>query len=129
MNTAEIKKTILKIKPDLVQLNTLDRPGTDSNLRGASGDELERIINFWGLNNVEIIAASSERKNVQSYRTDKESVILETIERRPCTLDDLGRLLGLHVNEVNKYLGVLEADQKIETIKQERGIFYRRKKM
>jgi len=125
---SEIRKTILKIEPDLVQLNTLDRPGTVSNLRAASGEELGRIIDYLGLSNVEIIAASSERKNVQSYRTDKESVILETIERRPCTLDDLIRLLGLHANEVNKYLSVLEADHKIEAVKQERGIFYRRKK-
>jgi len=123
----ELKNLILKIKPDSVQLNTLDRPGTVPNLHGASRDELQRIVNFLNLDNVEIIAASPERKNVQSYRTDKETAIIETIARRPCTLNDLTKILGMHVNEINKYLDVLEADKKIETVKQERGVFYQKK--
>jgi len=123
----ELKKVILKINPDSVQLNTLDRPGTVSNLRGATREELERIVKFWELDNVEIIAASPERKNIQSYRNDTETAIIETIARRPCTLNDLTKILGLHVNEINKYLDVLEADKKIETVKQERGVFYQKK--
>lgn len=123
----EIRNMILKIKPDSIQLNTLDRPGTVQNLRGATRDELQRIVDFLNIDNVEIIAASPERKNILSYRNDKETAIIETIERRPCTLDDLTRILGLHVNEINKYLDVLEAENKIETVKQERGVFYQKK--
>jgi len=120
----EFKKVILKINPDSVQLNTLDRPGTVLNLRGATRAELERIVDFWKLDRVKIIAASPERKNVQSYRNDIETAIIETIARRPCTLDDLAKILGLHINEINKYLDVLEADKEIETVQQERGVFY-----
>lgn len=123
----ELKKIILKIKPDSVQLNTLDRPGTVSDLRGATRKELEKIVDFWNLDYVEIIAAAPERKNIQSYRSDIETAILETIARRPCTLDDLIKILGLHVNEINKYLDVLEADHKIEQVKQERGVFYQKR--
>lgn len=123
----ELKNMILRIKPDLVQLNTLDRPGTVPNLHGATRDELKRIVDFLNLDNVEIIAASPERKNIQSWRNDKEKVIIETIERRPCTIDDLSKILGLHVNEINKYLDVLEASNKIETVNQERGVFYHKK--
>ncbi|MBN2746242.1 MAG: radical SAM protein [Bacteroidales bacterium] len=122
-----LKKLILKINPDSVQLNTLDRPGTVSNLRGATRAELERIVNLWELSNVEIIAASPERKNQPAYRNDRETAIMETISRRPCTKDDLVKILGLHLNEINKYLDVLEADNKIETVRLERGVFYQRK--
>ncbi|MDY0280841.1 MAG: radical SAM protein [Salinivirgaceae bacterium] len=121
---SELKKVILKINPDSIQLNTLDRPGTISNLRGATREELQRISNLWKLDNVEIISSSQERKNIQSFRSDIESAILETIARRPCTLNDLTKILGLHVNEINKYLDVLEADAKIESVQQERGVFY-----
>jgi len=121
----ELKKVILKIKPDSIQLNTLDRPGTVPNLRGATREELKWVIDFWKLNNVQIIAASPERKKIQSYRTDTETTIVETIARRPCTLDDLTKILGLHINEINKYLDVLEAEMKIESVEQERGIFYK----
>jgi wyosine [tRNA(Phe)-imidazoG37] synthetase (radical SAM superfamily) len=121
---AELKKAILKIQPDSVQLNTLDRPGTVSNLRGATREELQMVVDDWALDNVEIIAAAPERKQMKTYRTDIETAIVETIVRRPCTLDDLVKILGKHVNEVNKYLDVLEADGKIETVEQERGVFY-----
>ncbi len=125
---AALKKAILKIKPDSVQLNTLDRPGTVNDLTRATLRELQQIANDWGLNNVEIIAAAPERKNTQSYRKDMEAAIAETISRRPCTLDDLTKILGMHINEINKYLDVLEAEGKIETVKQERGFFYQAKK-
>uniref|UniRef100_UPI003216AAE0 radical SAM protein n=1 Tax=uncultured Draconibacterium sp. TaxID=1573823 RepID=UPI003216AAE0 len=121
----ELKKAILRIQPDSVQLNTLDRPGTVENLRGATRQELQEVIDFWGLNNVEIIAASPDRKNIQSYRNDVETAILETILRRPCTLDDLQKILGIHISEINKYLDILEAENKIIAVRQERGVFYK----
>lgn len=123
----EIKKAILKIKPDSIQLNTLDRPGTVEGLRGATKQELESIVDFFNLDNIEIIAAASQRKKIQAYRSDIENTILETISRRPCTIEDIIEILGVHISEINKYLDVLEADNKIESVKQERGVFYKLK--
>ncbi len=122
----ELKNVILKLNPDSVQLNTLDRPGTVADVRGATRAELQRVKDLWHLDNVEIIAASPDRKKMQAYRKDTETAIIETISRRPCTLGDLHQILGLHINEINKYLDVLEVDNKIESISQERGIFYRK---
>ncbi len=122
-----LREAILKIKPDSVQLNTLDRPGTEADLRGATREELRSIIDFWGMENATIIAASPNRKNIRSYREDAEATIMETIERRPCTVQDLSEMTGLHVNEVNKYLDVLDAENKIETNRQKRGVFYKKK--
>jgi len=119
-----LKNAFEQIKPDQIQLNTLDRPGTLNNVQRASMEYLERVIDFWQLPNVEIIAAAPERKNIQSYRKDAEMVILETIARRPCTVDDLVKILGQHTNEINKYLDVLEAEGMVEPVRQERGIFY-----
>jgi wyosine [tRNA(Phe)-imidazoG37] synthetase (radical SAM superfamily) len=121
-----LKDAINKIKPDRVQLNTLDRPGTIPDIRSATRQELERILDFWQLDNAEIIARPIKRKELLSYRKDAESAIMETIARRPCTMQDLAELLGLHVNEVNKYLDVLEADKKIKVVKQTRGFFYQK---
>ena len=79
------------------------------------------------MDRAEIISAAAERKNIQSYRKDAETAILETIARRPCTLEDLSKILGIHVNEINKYLDVLEEENKIETVQLKRGIFYQQK--
>jgi len=119
-----LKRAIEIISPDLVQLNTLDRPGTSTKIRAASNIELQRIVKFWNLENVEIIAAAAERKELLSYRQDIETAIWETIMRRPCTLEDLVKILGIHANEINKYLDTLDADGKIKTIRQPRGYFY-----
>lgn len=119
-----LKKAFNEIKPDQIQLNTLDRPGTIDNIHAASKKDLKRIVDFWKLDIVEIIAAAPQRKNILSYRKDAESAILGTITRRPCTLDDIVKILGLHINEINKYLDVLEAEGKIEPIRQNRGVFY-----
>lgn len=127
-NIDALKEALLKIKLNRIQLNTLDRPGTVEGLRTAILEELERIVKHWGMENVEIIAPVQDRHNVKSYRTDVESTILETLLRRPCTLADLEQILGLHINEINKYLGVLEGSGMIETTQQGRGTFYRLQK-
>ncbi|MFO8147192.1 MAG: hypothetical protein R6U03_07355, partial [Gillisia sp.] len=119
-----LKNAVLKINPDIIQLNTLDRPGTVPGLHPLSRNELEGIIDYWDLPNVEIIAAVQGRTAIESYVGDIETTILETIARRPCTLDDLHNLLGIHVNEINKYLGTMEAEGKIITQNLDRGVFY-----
>lgn len=124
---AAIKNAILRIQPNKIQLNTLDRPGTVPGLRSATREELIRIIDFWDLPNVEIIASAVLRKQIQSYKEDIESIILGTITRRPCTLKDLSIMLGLHGNEINKYLSTLEQEGKIYSTQEERGIFFRLK--
>ncbi|HRW64008.1 MAG TPA: radical SAM protein, partial [Bacteroidales bacterium] len=126
-NLRLLKEAIVKINPDKVQLNTLDRPGVIEKIRAASRIELENIISFWNLSHVEIIASSAKRKEIQSFRKDIENAIIETISRRPCTLEDLENILGMHVNEINKYLDVLDSDGKITSYRQERGIFYQYK--
>jgi len=123
-NLEALKKAIRKINPTRIQLNTLDRPGTVEGLLPARMSQLQEIASFFDLKKVEIIAPPEERSQVKSYRTDVESVILETIARRPCTLADLEKILGLHINEINKYLGVLEEAGRLESVKQERGFFY-----
>jgi len=122
-----LKSAFEMIRPDSIQVNTLDRPGTIPGLRAATTEELERIVTGWDLDHVEIIAAAPERKKVQSYREDAETAILETIARRPCTLEDLEKILGMHVSEINKYLDVLQSEGRIIPVRRERGVFYQPK--
>ena len=119
-----LKEAILKIKPDSIQLNTLDRPGTRTDLIPLSKVELEAIVDFWKLPNVEIIASPNKRSTIESYNGNIETAIIETIARRPCTLNDLHTFLGIHINEINKYLAGLEANDKIKTVNLKRGVFY-----
>jgi len=120
----DLKDSIDRINPDSVQLNTLDRPGTISDLEPIAYNTLHEISDFWDQNNIEIIASGVKRREVQSYKSNVEAMIFSTISRRPCTLDDLTVITGLHRSEINKYLEVLESENKIEANLQKRGIFY-----
>ncbi len=112
-NTKDAERVSLAYTPDSKWRN-----------RGEFVRGRQEIATFFGVKQVEIIAPPEERRHVRSYRSDVESAILETISRRPCTVADLEKMLGLHSHEINKYLGVLEESGKVETLEEERGIFY-----
>jgi len=118
-----LKDAVLRIGPDRVQLNTLDRPGAVEGLRAASGDKLLEIVKSWGLDNVDIISATGSTP--AAGRKDVQAAILEMISRRPCTAEDLQQVLGLKAMEAKKILAALEADGRVEAVRQGRGVFYR----
>ncbi|MBF0201935.1 MAG: radical SAM protein [Desulfamplus sp.] len=124
---AALKDVCVGIAPDVIQLNTLDRPGAVEGIRAASLEELKSTASALGGNGmkIEIIAAVKERKEIGSYRLDMESAIMETIHRRPCTVKDLADVLGTHVNEIGKYISSLEKEGKIISVPGKRGIFYK----
>ncbi len=120
-----LKKTIYKIKPDLVQLNTLDRPGTEIWVEPVSKKKLEEITDFFRPIPVEIISKPETRKHIQSFNQNIADQILETIKRRPCTDTELSKILNLHLNELNKYLSELIDNKVITSERKERGIFFK----
>ncbi len=127
-NILMLKNAIKKINPDKIQINSLDRPGTIEGLKVATQAELRNIMEIWNLPNTEIILPVRKKEEIKTYRQDTENTVFETIFRRPCTIEDLCEILGLHHNEINKYLSILENEGKIHTQKLDRGLFYMIKK-
>lgn len=121
---ALLRNAVFHIKPDLVQINTLDRPGVLEWVKPASKELLEKIaIELdW---QCEIIAKFKNREKIKSYRADIENTILQLIKRRPCTADDLVETLGLNLLEINKYIDSLLTRKIIETDKLARGEFFK----
>ncbi len=120
-----INAWIAKIRPDKIQLNTLDRPGAVDWIRPADDIRMQEIAGKLRHDNIEIAGKPATRSSNKAYSGDISDVILRTVRRRPCTLDDIVKITGLHMNEVNKYLGVLVAEGKITEARGERGVFYR----
>ena len=121
-----LKEAINKIGPDLIQLNTLDRPGTISDIEPASKFELERVKEILGFDNIEIIAKIDEniKANPEIEKKDIKAAIIKTINRRPCTKQDLLQLLGVDRQILEKHIIMLEQEKMIIGKLQERGIFY-----
>ncbi len=120
----KIKEIIKKIKPDKIQLNTIDRPPAEKNIHPVEIEKLIEIKNFFG-DKAEIINYS--HKNKIEIKNINISTILNCLERRPLTLEDLIKITNLHVNEINKILRELELKNKIIKIKEQRGYFYKLK--
>ncbi|MFH1673847.1 MAG: radical SAM protein [Pseudomonadota bacterium] len=120
-----LKGAIKKIQPDKVQLNTLDRPGTEDWVDSASREDLETIASYFGTERAEIIAKFQHKEKKPAYNEDIADIILRTIKRRPCTIEDLSEMLGLRISELNKWIYRLTEEKIIETEKKERGVFFK----
>lgn len=123
----KLKNIAKKINPNVIQLNTLDRPGTVSSVEPLSKEKLIAIKEYFQPLRTEIIAKAKTRKQIQSFNKNIEDEILETIKRRPCTDVELSQILNIHINELNKYLSELIDSNKVESIKKERGTFFKLK--
>jgi wyosine [tRNA(Phe)-imidazoG37] synthetase (radical SAM superfamily) len=119
------KTALQRIKPNKVQLNTLDRPGTELWVSAAKNDILREISDFLNPLPVEIIARTFAENEPCKKVIDLESRIIETIRRRPCTADDMAKILGISLSEAEGFLNKLQDEDKIKSEKGERGFFFR----
>jgi len=119
-----LKDAVAAISPDRVQVNTLDRPGTDIRVRPASPRTLERVAAVLG-RNAEVIGAAPDEPAMVPEAREVADTLLATLRRRPCTVTDLARISGLRPAEVTKYLRILEERGAVEPVREERGVFYR----
>lgn len=116
--------TIKRIRPDRVQLNSLDRPPAYDNIEPVTMDVLEAILEKWKDLPVEIIKRIRRRDEIASFSKNLESNILNTIKRRPLTIEDLEALTGKSRLELFKYIDVLEREKKIHSQVIDNKIFF-----
>ena len=121
---SKIKEACLKIGPALVQLNRLDRPGTEPGISTADDAAMKEIARFFYPLNVEPVGRPRKMEGNASY-DDARKMILATLSRRPSTADDLEATLGLRKVEVLKLLDALKKEGLVQSEEMERGIFYR----
>lgn len=118
-----LKDAVHEIKPDLVQLNSLDRPGTERWVKHATAERLQAIAQRldWP---TEIIARTPQPASAVSAPDEVAMAILALIRRRPCTIADLSQMSGLNPLEIQKHLAVLMDTGQIQARPMPRGLFY-----
>lgn len=122
-----IKEALNKIKPDRVQIGTLDRPGTESWVKAADEDKMKEIRDY--LDPAELIGDFRCRETVSSFNSSLNEQIIQTINRRPCTIKDLIQITGSHQAEIQKYINHLLSSGTIEVDRKARGSFFKLKKV
>ncbi|NMB78213.1 MAG: radical SAM protein [Methanomicrobiales archaeon] len=121
---AGLKEAIDRINPDLVQLNTLDRPPAESWVTAATETELKRVAQVLGRAGTEITRDRAPKSSDPLGKTGATDLIRATLCRRPSTVEDLVRTTGLSGGEVAKILGILERGEEVISYRGTRGVFY-----
>ncbi|HOQ80436.1 MAG TPA: radical SAM protein [Candidatus Cloacimonadota bacterium] len=124
-----LKEACTRIQPDKIQINTLDRPGTEEWVVASSRENLERIKEYFKPLPAEIIAKIKVTKEAPAQIHTELEDIVNLIKRRPCTQDEIIRVMNLHINTVSKYLRFLIENSYILEKKEKRGIFYQIKNL
>jgi len=109
----KIAQIIKQMNLEKIQLNTVVRPPAEEFARPLTAEDLKNIKTILG-EKCEIIA-EFKRPTQKVYKRNVEKMILNMIKRRPLTLVDISHSLGLHRNEIIKYLETLEKKHQIKT--------------
>ncbi len=112
-----------KIEGAVVQLNTVTRPPAEESARKTPRDLLDGFARTFSPP-AEVIADYHEKGQGGKGSAAREEDVLETVSRRPCTLEDVASGLGVHRNEAVKYLEKLMAKGKIETQRTDGRLYY-----
>jgi len=123
-----LREALVHIKPDIVQINSLDRPGAEEWVEPAIYPALEEIKSILQESNdlkIEIIA----RTLLDNIITPTESEILpqltKLIKQDEYSKEELAKSLGVHVNEISKLLQHLAQSDSITAKRKKRGTFYK----
>jgi wyosine [tRNA(Phe)-imidazoG37] synthetase (radical SAM superfamily) len=122
---AQIKKIsdlVERINPDRVQLNTATRPPSEDFALPLSLEELEQAAREFR-RRAEVIVDRYAAHHDEYHRACRED-ILNVLRRRPCTLEDVATGLGLHPNEVVKYLDGLVRQHVLVCERGGKQVFY-----
>ena len=119
---------VSKAKPDKVQLNTLDRPGTVDWITPSSKENTMRFVKaLEPLAPVEAVGPFKYKSPVLQKQFTPEAIdklIIELISRRPSTLSDMAETFGAAPEKIKIRLEHLLQSGKIKSKVSDRGEFY-----
>jgi wyosine [tRNA(Phe)-imidazoG37] synthetase (radical SAM superfamily) len=100
-----------QIGPSRVQLNTVVRPAVESFAVAVPEPRMHELARRFNPP-AEVIGRLPHTKQRAETAATREHV-LDLLRRRPCTLDDIAKGLGMHPAEVVKYVEELTAEKRL----------------
>ncbi len=120
----KINDFVGQLRVDRIQLNTVIRPPSWPDVMRLDQQELLRIEALFDPQLPVEIIAGFDRSTSQAYHQDLENAIIELLARRPTKRDEMATALGVHPNEIVKYLQALEEGKTIKITIREGEAFY-----
>jgi len=106
---AKLAECVDRIRPDRLQINTVSRPPAEEFAVGVGPERLAELAGLFK-QHAEVIADFSDVHKHADFAAGRQE-ILDLLGRRPCSVDDVAEGLGMHRNEVVKYLEELTAEK------------------
>jgi wyosine [tRNA(Phe)-imidazoG37] synthetase (radical SAM superfamily) len=119
----EIAGCAKRIEPDRIQLNTATRPPAEDYAVSVTQDQLNQLATLFEPT-AEVIADFRRVHQQQEFVAGRGSV-LDLLRRRPCSVEDIANGLGMHRNEVVKYVEELAAEKLIESTAVADKLYYK----
>lgn len=119
----EIATWARRIRPDRVQLNTVTRPPSERCAERVPREELIRLAELFEPH-AEVIDEYAQPPPSEKTGSGTDRV-LDTLCRRPCTIEDVMAAHALHRSEAIKYLEELSRGGLIERVTAESESYYR----
>ncbi|NIM98946.1 MAG: hypothetical protein GTO24_12950 [candidate division Zixibacteria bacterium] len=113
----KINRFVRDLKAHKIQLNTVLRPPADSAARAVDRQTLSEVKALFDPKLSVEIVADFERMTRKAYHKDLDNAIVELLKRRPARRDEMAAALGVHPNEIVKYLQALEDKKRIKRLK------------
>ena len=118
---SQIAELAQSIRPDRIQLNTAVRPPSEGFVHPMPKENLEQLTGYFSPP-AEVIAEFSSDFSPSTQAN--EETLLAMLQRRPCTAKEISTVLGLHPNEVSKYIGKLERTNQIHATTAKGSSYY-----
>lgn len=118
----KMKETIDRIQPDRIHLNTVVRPPSEQWAVPLGQREMEGIRAFFG--EKASIISEFDHHPLSVVESDMSEGILKILRRRPLSLKDLSKGMGIPQNELEKHIATLVKDCKIQSRAFRDSIYY-----
>jgi wyosine [tRNA(Phe)-imidazoG37] synthetase (radical SAM superfamily) len=118
----QIKKTVDRIQPDLIHLNTVVRPPAEPWAIPLGQKEMEEIRALLGER--ASIISEFDRHLLPVSERDRREEILRILKRRPLSLNDLSKGMGISQSELEGYIRAMVEEGKISVRNFGDSIFY-----
>ena len=117
-----IREMLQQIRPDKIQVNTLDRPGTEHWVAPLERTQLEWAASF--LQSSELILPSPTRHTLEKETVDLTDRLLAAVRRRPLTAEDISGMLDIETPELLGRLEEMVEKKLLKRVSMQRGVFY-----
>ncbi|MEW6685928.1 MAG: radical SAM protein [Candidatus Edwardsbacteria bacterium] len=123
---SKINRFVKDLRVDEIQLNTVVRPPGEPGANPLNQEELNKVKGLFDPKLKVDVIANFKRETSKAYQKDLEQAIIELLKRRPTRGEEITVSLGVHHNEIAKYLQILEEKKKIKRakIRDELGVYF-----